>query len=263
MVMRPYFVFSPPFSVASAGIIVMHRLANELRLAGMEVYINTPVQNPRYGRIPLIESHQDMLERIFSGVAIYPEIVWGNPFACRRVVRYLLNIPGFFGGPLMKDFDEKDLVYILSDEWNELSGLNLPKNRILEIPSIDITEFKNWGLPRTGSVFFFGKRTAPEPVHPSDSVFLGRKESFTTPESRLKLIERLNAAETFYSYDSETAMNDIASLCGCKVVLIEDGILMHENKIKDEEGTRNYLLDREANLARQLADFIKTTQEMK
>lgn len=220
--MKPYCIYAPSFRITSAGVIVMHRLAHELRNRGLEVYINTNIQNPAYPPLPVIGTFPPKNNQITDKfIAVYPEIIRGNPFGCRTVVRYILNVPGrYCHGP--KSFAKSDILFVYGEEWNKLAKLGLPPERILFIPSIDLNEFYDMHVPRKGKLYFHGKnKKAYHPITET-ALPLGGRTAFVSFESRKMLRERLNECELLYSYDNATAMIDIARLCGCPVMLIPD-----------------------------------------
>ena len=129
--MKCYCVYAPPYTISSAGIIVMHRLAHELAERGMDVFMNTDRQNPKYPFLPL--AHQWCHRQREEKIAIYPEIVHGDPFYAGTVVRYILNVPGrCCNGPT--SFPSSDLLYAYSFVWIKESGLPIPMDNIYLFP---------------------------------------------------------------------------------------------------------------------------------
>jgi hypothetical protein len=269
--MKPYLVWSPPWDRSSAGIVALHVLAHNLALRGIPVSMNTDKQNPAWERLPLALSPDPE-----GTIAIYPEIVHGNPYEATTVVRLIMHRPGFWGGPT--SYLSTDLLYVYSDFWNRESGLNLPQDRILFIPTPDLNRFYDMHLPRFGRLIYRGKGKQPA-VIAGDS--LGDKESFVGPGGQDLLRERLNQCELLYCYDNVTVMVDIARLCGCPVCLIPDpqfkfvslcypfpniGITFYPETVRaiqtiDSRIIRQQHLRFEAEFQQRLGDFIRTTQE--
>lgn len=252
--MKPYYIYAPPFSWSSAGIIVMHRLAHELRNKGCEVYINTEEQNPNYPPINVLR-HIDV-----DGIAVYPEIVHGNPFCCKNVVRYILHIPGYWGGP--KTFNESDLLFVYDDEWNRVAGLNLPDERILTIMCVEEQHFPNYGWKRDRDYYFIGKGRNLN-LHPQTAKFFGGKEDFKTTPQRKAMVDNLNKCKDFYTYDTACGINEIAGLCGANVVVIEDKDNINGYKMQSfilEKNIRMRYDDFNTRMHKHLDNFIKITQ---
>jgi O-antigen biosynthesis protein len=211
---RSYLIWAPPFDRSAGGIIVLHRFAVELQKRGMNVSISTDVQNPCWPEIPSFgfQLHP-------SAIAIYPEIIFGNEYNCRTVVRYLLNVPGVIGGPTT--FDKTDILYTYSRLFNTKIGLS--EDRVMLCPHIELDAFYDMKLPRSGRMVYRGKGQQPDDPRLNKYPLIGHKESFRGDDGQKRLAESLNRCELLYCYDNATAMTDISRLCGCPVVLIPDG----------------------------------------
>jgi hypothetical protein len=222
--MRSYLIWAPAYDNASGGIVVLHRLAVELRKRGEKVFINTGVQNQKWPLIPLMPNNMQTYDK---AIAVYPEILNGNPFYASTVVRWLLNIPGVCGGPAsINDYEKTDFFYIYDCLFN--SKIGLPEENILHCPHIDLDVFYDKHLPRVGRAVYRGKGTQPD--HPlANYPLIGGKESFRGDEGQARLCELLNRCSLLYVYDPATAITDIARLCGCPVVVIPDGSYSKED----------------------------------
>lgn len=253
--MKPYIVYAPPYHTGSAGIVVMHRLMQELRKKGAEVYTNQQSQNKKWDSVPLWEYP------FISGdiIAIYPEIVHGNPFSATTVVRYIMHIPGYWGGP--DTFDKNDILFAYSDYWNKTANLNLPEERVLEIPAVLEHEWPNRGLARTYNLWYRGKGKQPEIKAVTEAAeFLGNNTELT--EGRQDwLRERLSGCNKFFSYDVATAIIPIAIFSGCSVVLVNDpDILPCIANGTQELDLRKKYREAEETLSLKLDKFIEITQ---
>lgn len=225
--MKPYVVWSPPYDNASGGIVVMHRMAVELMKRGLTVFINTEKQNPKSPRVPVLESNT-----LQDSIAIYPEIVWGNPFESKTVVRYLLNVPGVCGGPSsIHWYPNTDFFFVFSETYNKKIGL--PEECILFCPHLELDVFYNKYLKRSGRLVYRGKGKHPDDAR-ANHPLLGGKESFRGDGGQQKLADALNKCELLYCYDNCTAIIDISRLCGCPVVIIPDGSYTKEQSSDSE-----------------------------
>jgi hypothetical protein len=275
---KPYFIWAPPFDNASGGIVVMHRMAVELQKSGECVYINTPVQNKKRDMVLVME------DGIPRSIAVYPEIIQGNPFGAETVVCYLLNIPGVCGGPSsINDYEKTDFFYIYDRLFN--SKIGLPEENILHCPHIDLDVFYDKHLPRVGRAVYRGKGKQPD--HPlANYPLIGGKESFRGDEGQARLCELLNRCSLLYVYDPATAITDIARLCGCPVVIIPDGSYTKEEYQQHEfyaaggvgwgveeaaiaratidgEKMRQFYIEAEKIFQEKLTKFIEVTQNGK
>jgi O-antigen biosynthesis protein len=217
--MRSYLIYAPPFDQSSGGVVVLHRLSVELKKRGCNVLLSTDKQNPRWPKIYLWE------EKTFiqnpEAIAIYPEIIFGNPFHTETVVRYLLNIPGRCGGPDNFSNSDNEMFYTYSNLFN--TKLQLPPDHVMLIPHIDLNVFYDRHLKRSGRLKYFGKRISVDDPRLARIPVVGSKEGFRGDEGQNRLAEQLNKCEMLYCYDNATALTEIARLCGCPVVIIPDG----------------------------------------
>jgi len=196
---KPYSIFLPNFDTTSGGIRVLWGLYGALLLRGQIV-----VPNAKF-------NHDDF-------IAIYPEIVQGNPLGARHVVRWILNEPGVMssdGVPGPTKFDDTDHLYVFSELFNQkIKADSLHK---MFLPILDTFLFNDQGKKRTKTAYFVGKGINQE-LHPKDSILIDRKLA----QDQGGLADLLNECQVMYQYDMVSAMSEIARLCGCKVKLIQD-----------------------------------------
>ena len=215
--MRPYYIYSPPFDESSAGIVVMHSLAQQLKRAGCDVEVVS---------CEVKELTSKPWELDHASIAVYPEIIWGNPFCSHTVARLILHLPGFWGGP--EDYPASNLLFVFHEMWNYKAKLHLPPGRLLQVPYLNLDRFINLHLPRKGRLVYRGKGTQPDDPTLIGIPLLGEKEGFRGKEGQDRLVQALNTCEVLYSYDNLTAMTEIARLCGCPVVFIPDPFFTRE-----------------------------------
>jgi hypothetical protein len=93
--MRAIAIVAPPYRETSGGRVVLHRLQAVLASAGITAYLvpwratldEMQAPSPPYGRAPVCTVPQP------DDIVIYPDIVRGNPFGARYVVRWQLYHP--------------------------------------------------------------------------------------------------------------------------------------------------------------------------
>lgn len=250
---KPYTIVCPPYDPVSGGIKVMWALYGYLLSKGVEVYMNE-----RPGR-PVI--------------AIYPEIVNGNPANAETVVRYILNKPGVMsanGVPGPMEFDSTDKLYVFSELFNTVGA---DEKHHMFLPAISLYEFYDQGKKRDKHAVFMGKGE-DRGLHPRGAVIVDRELAHDQKE----LADLLNECTVLYSYDPVSAMTEVARLCGCRVVLLQDiyskddyrryeaginGISfgMNEEVPLDTEGFRKHYMELRRVFSNKLDDFIKDTQK--
>lgn len=255
--MKPYTIISPNFQITSGGIRVMWGLYGWLLSKGQIAFMN------------------GMMGDDF--IAIYPEITQGNPANSKHVVRYILNKPGVMatnGVPGPVTFPKEDKLYVFSELYND--ELKVDKDHIMFLPIIDLHTFKvtNTGK-RTKKCKLIGKGVdlhLPE----TEGLFELTRE-FSNDQKALA--DYLNECQVMYTYDPNSAMMEIARLCGCRVVVIpsiyklddyekyEPGtnglsLINDEQNMLDVEEFRKHYQSLIAEFDYRIDKFITETQEM-
>ena len=231
----PYLIVSPPYYPSSAGVRMLHALCHYLNESGYEAYIATDVVNPEWNEktCPL----QIFSRLIYEGITIYPEIISGNPFGAKVVVRYILNHPGLLGGD--KEYDPSEILFTCNGET--LRQYVPSDDRILCIPLIE-DYFRDEELPRKGGCFYVGKGynvpRIPKTEGMKEIVGMDRKE----------VANILKTSEVLYTYDNFSLIIEEAKKCGCPIVIVGEEVskVFYDDYIKD--------------FRKQLDNFIKITQ---
>lgn len=256
--MRPYLVWTFAYRPDSSGQKVMHRLCHELNRAGQTAYVAFERRNPAWDT----PYHPAPLEG--DWIAVYPEIVAGNPWDAPRVARYVLNDPGKLGGDTA--YAPSELVFAYHELFNDMG---VPADRILYLPAIELDIYTDRQEPRSGTAFYVGKgkRTRALPGSIEITRDLRRDQR--------RLADTLNRAALLYCFDNLTAMIRIALLCGCPVMLIPDGVITDRQRDMvigpgvgwdevpapfDSDAIRADELAALAAFRGQLASFVKVTQ---
>ena len=220
--MRPYIIVTPTWCVSS-GVRVLHGLCHELRCLGVEAYVllttdlsrGGPSLNPDF-HTPAINGpgfEQRWAELQARGaITIYADGVRGNPFNAPRVVRYVLGKEVLRG-----DEDPSEYRLFHSKAFPvERRG----DQRTLYLLPVDL------GL-------FNPLNTAPTMQRQQDLIWVGkggryvgaerpggvREITYTWPPTRQELATELRKTRFLYSYDTLSATNLEAILCGAVVVL--------------------------------------------
>src|SRR5262249_5552273 len=112
---RGYVISAPNFVSNSAGIACLYRLCNDLNERGYPSYVTTSLTTNSQIIAPLVplKEARRLVSRGF--VAVYPEIIAGNPLNATTVARWVLNRPGLLGGDRV--FDSSELVFCYSDVY--------------------------------------------------------------------------------------------------------------------------------------------------
>ena len=237
---RPYVLAGVVYGHASAGVRVCHRLVHELNERGYRAY-STEEANPDWNETQIL--FYGLWRRFHDPIAIYSEVVSGNPLGATRVVRWVLNTPGHIAGDL--EFPPSELIYTWSKQYYDT-------DRIL---IIDVTEheiFNSVDLPpKTVDCFYMGKAAlrGVEAMPLTDGM---TEITETWPAQRPELADLLRRTRTLYSYDDRTSLAWEALLCGCRVIILPEN---HEITMADAKRDMP-----DTDFEGQLTRFIEETQ---
>jgi len=200
----------------SGGILALHKLAHNIASLGEKAYINTCEKNPKYLGVQV--SDREAIELAKDGIAIYPEVVYGNPFKAKHVMRWLLNTPGAIAYRFGEGEDSpSDIVYKFAPAYKakdeskvkgELRATELFLDVFNESPFC-----ATMGRTITSHIVKKGKDKG---WHLPDSVNI---EGMTNQQ--LSVI--LNTSKVFISYDTACFHSVQAALCGCLSIVVPDG----------------------------------------
>ena len=203
----PYLLYQNPYRHNSAGVRALHRLVHELNVRGIAAY--AAGGNPAWNEPPPWRYTGPSVEPI----VIYPEIVSGNPLNAGRVVRWVLNTPGYLGGD--KAYSPNERVFTWSKKFVDAPLL-----------TVDVTEhdlFNTDGVTRRDIDCFYVNKG------PLRGAFKDAKTDGMTeithdfPPTREGLAALLKRTRTLYTYDDCTSLANEALDCGCEVMLLPEG----------------------------------------
>ncbi|MFJ9989625.1 glycosyltransferase family 2 protein [Pseudomonas putida] len=216
---HPYYLLAPAYRDTSSGIVSMHYLCHMLNLNGREAYIcGTDVVNPDL-KTPLFDpaiARRHLAEGKVP-IAVYPEVVSGNPLECPVVARYMLNFESFISGKSM-NAAATDLIFYYAERLAEARGdVNVD---LLCLPTIDIELFAAGAADcvREGACLYQNRHPLEQIDY--DQLPAGiRLLSVANALSLAELAEVLRHTEVLYTYEwSMTCV--IAVLCGCPVLFM-------------------------------------------
>jgi len=198
---RPYVLTAPPFEITSGGVRVMYGLYGWLLAKGQVAFLN---ERPATG----------------DCIAIYPEIEVGNPAQASTVVRYILNKPGVVPALLSDgstrfgptEFDPTDKLYYFSRLYGGTD------ENTMFLPILNLHLFKDQKRKRTKTAYLIGKgmNYPLKFIHPKDSIEINREFA----QDQQALADLLNECQVLYCYDPNTAMTEVARLCGVRIIMI-------------------------------------------
>lgn len=154
-------------------------------------------------------------------IVVYPEIINGNPLFATHVMRWFLSF--YSKEKDNKAYHKRDFFVCYREVFNN-SHLN-PEKITLQVPYFNDVLYKRYNYgKRSGKcyIIYKGRNRKDLPSHFDGPYF----DNNMTQE---ELVKMLNEHEYCYSYDTQTFYNAIASLCGCKtIVVMEPGKRMED-----------------------------------
>lgn len=209
----PYYILTPDYKTSSLGIQVMHYLCHLLNEKGHQAWLVNTKPNPEWNT-PLLTDKLLNLHRSqgIPGIAVYPEIVSGNPLKTSVVARYMLNREGVMNGNTV-DAGPNDLFFWYRSEFAEKTVDPLLR---LELYNLDL--FCDDNPVKDINLLYLNR--IPESLIdfsklPEDIEILSMKN----PLSLEQLAVKLKRARVLYTFES-SGTNALAILCGCPVVAL-------------------------------------------
>ncbi len=209
----PYYIMTPNYTSSSLGIQVMHYLCHLLNEKGHKAWLVNAKPNPAWNTPVLSDAqfNQHNAQGI-PIIAIYPEIVSGNPLKAPVVVRYMLNREGVMNGNLIES-SRDDLFF-----WYRQEFAGKYADPLLRLELYDLELFCN-DNPNKDLTLLYLNRIPESRVDftklPADIEIL----SMRNPLSLEDLAVKLKRARVLYSFES-SGTNALAILCGCPVVAL-------------------------------------------
>jgi hypothetical protein len=222
--MKPYVVVAPGYTQQSWGVRTLHLLCHLLNRMGVPAYVHLmsgSATNPAW-QTPLAAP-----EHAAAGIVVYPEVVLDNPLRAPRVVRWLLNRPGYITGRKLRPRREDYVV-----AFSPMIDATRP---ILNLQTPDEGLFHPRDLPeKTGDLFYVGKGSHAARV---PALERGRMEvTRTWPASHPEYADLLRRSQTILSYDTLTGVNYEATLCGTLCVIVPNGPYTRDDIARGELG---------------------------
>lgn len=192
---RPYEIWINGYYHMSGGIRALHVLKDELIKRGYPAHM-------RY-------EHHDP-----ESIAVYPEIVSNNPDNYKYITRWKLN------HAVLPDDG-------LTFAWEK----NMDEEKLLTVSVIEPHLWTPYDGPRSGVAYWIGKGSFDSSVIPEGAFEINRG-NFTQREV---LADRIKTLDYLISFDSFTAVNLEAILCGTPVVIISNHDYWTREKVESHD----------------------------
>jgi len=210
----------------SAGVRVVHRLAHLVNLVGGDATVFARQTHPLWSTPRRTWRITDRT------IVVYPEVQSGNPMAAKRVVRYVLNVPGKIAGDTR--YADGEMVFYYADAF--LAGAQAATSELLtpdRLLSISVLEpdlfFNDRSLERSYDCVYLGKgehiyERGIRPPQIAAAFVIRRDERNPWPATREETATLLRGCRRLYTYDRHTAAILEGLACGVQIFFInEDG----------------------------------------
>jgi hypothetical protein len=166
-------------------------------------------------------------------VTIYPEVITGNPFNAKNVVRYVLYYPGWHAGD--KEYNESELVITYNHEF--VRNTKYDKSFILTVLDPKLSIMQNTGqqrdkiglLVRKSKDFDYKMNVLKSYKHLINLPIISIDDIINKCNNLNELAEIYNQITLFISFDPHTYHSVMAALCGCQSVVIPSEDLSSED----------------------------------
>ena len=165
-------------------------------------------------------------------ITIYPEVISGNPFNAKNVVRYVLYYPGWHAGD--KEYSDDELIITYNNEYVKdtkydnafvLTVLN-PKLNIMK--NNDKKRNKIGLLVRKCKDFEYKMNLLNEYKHLLKLPVISIDDEINKCSDLRDLSKIYNTITLFISFDPHTYHSTMAALCGCTSVVIPSKEISNE-----------------------------------
>lgn len=226
---QTFVVVAPPYSSRSGGIMVLHELCTELNRAGYKTGLvlitegSQATQGFKFGH----SSHAAFLdpngvyhdfftdqpashvhEFIAKSIAIYPDIIKGNPLNSKAFCTYVLGVPKFK--------IESQYIIRFSKLYIEECDFTLHKSFIAPCMNDDGT--RHW-TERQLNLTYIGKGREFLECHTLPGTVLVERD---WPRTKHELALLLKNCKYFFTWDCISATNGDAVLCGAVPIMMHD-----------------------------------------
>lgn len=227
-----FLIFSFDYDWKSGGNQVLHDLAKILSQDNTTyVCANKTLFDSKAICINFDKAKE--LAALNDTVTIYPEVITGNPFEAKNVVRYVLYYPGWHAGD--KEYNESELVITYNHEY--VKNTKYDKSFILTVLDPKLSIMKNTDkerdiiglLVRKCKDFDYKMNLLKNYKHLINLPIISIDDIINKCNNLNELAEIYNQITLFISFDPHTYHSTMAALCGCQSVVIPSEDLSSED----------------------------------
>jgi hypothetical protein len=157
-------------------------------------------------------------------ITIYPEVISGNPFNAKNVVRYVLYYPGWHAGD--KEYSDDELIitynneYVKDTKYDNAFVLTLLNPKLNIMKNHDKKRNKIGLLVRKCKDFDYKMNLLNQYKHLLKLPVISIDDEINKCTDLRNLSKIYNTISLFISFDPHTYHSTMAALCGCTSVVI-------------------------------------------
>lgn len=213
-----FVIWAPNYNDRSAGGAALHRLCHWLTILGHDASLTCDGLNPEWETKFFEHRMTD------DTIAVYPEIISGNPLNARRVARWALSHPGFhyFGSPV--PMDAADAVFCYADRFRAATEKAAPGKTVhrLFVSVYPSDMFYASAQPKQHDMYYVGRGGNCWDAF-RDRVDLSRAIPFAgNYQNRYEVGKALRKVERFFCFDQVCALLLESMMCGARAFQIEE-----------------------------------------
>jgi hypothetical protein len=157
-------------------------------------------------------------------ITIYPEVISGNPFNAKNVVRYVLYYPGWHAGD--KEYSDDELIitynneYVKDTKYDNAFVLTLLNPKLNIMKNHDKKRNKIGLLVRKCKDFDYKMNLLNQYKHFLKLPVISIDDEIKKCTDLRNLSKIYNTISLFISFDPHTYHSTMAALCGCTSIVI-------------------------------------------
>jgi hypothetical protein len=165
-------------------------------------------------------------------ITIYPEVISGNPFNAKNVVRYVLYYPGWHAGD--KEYSEDELIityineYVKDTKYDNAFVLNVLNPKLNIMKNNDKKRNKIGLLVRKCKDFDYKMNLLNQYKHLLKLPVISIDDEINKCTDLRDLSKIYNTITLFISFDPHTYHSTMAALCGCTSIVIPSKEISNE-----------------------------------
>jgi hypothetical protein len=165
-------------------------------------------------------------------ITIYPEVISGNPFNAKNVVRYVLYYPGWHAGD--KEYSDDELIitynnaYVKDTKYDNSFVLTVLNPKLNIMKNYDKKRNKIGLLVRKCKDFEYKMNLLNEYKHLLKLPVISIDDEINKCSDLRDLSKIYNTITLFISFDPHTYHSTMAALCGCTSIVIPSKEISNE-----------------------------------